>query len=53
MEVALFRFGLIAPLLNNQVDDSKAYRRDGSTLITLDSRRFITRIQLKPIKTRV
>jgi hypothetical protein len=25
MEVALFRFGLIAPLLNNQVDDSKAY----------------------------
>lgn len=25
MEVALFRFGLIAPLLNNQVDDPKAY----------------------------
>jgi putative transposase len=25
MEVALFRFGLIAPLLNNQVDDAKAY----------------------------
>jgi len=25
MDVALFRFGLIAPLLNNQVDDSKAY----------------------------
>jgi len=25
MEVALFRFGLIAPLLNNQVEDSMAY----------------------------
>lgn len=25
MEVALFRFGLIAPLLNNQVEDPKAY----------------------------
>jgi hypothetical protein len=24
MVVALFRFGLIAPLLNNQVDDRKA-----------------------------
>lgn len=25
LEIALFRFGLIAPLLNNQVDDPKAY----------------------------
>jgi putative transposase len=25
MDVALFRFSLIAPLLNNQVEDSKAY----------------------------
>jgi len=25
MEVALFRFDLIAPLLNNQVKDPKAY----------------------------
>lgn len=25
MEVALFRFGLIAPILNKQVDDTNAY----------------------------
>ncbi len=33
MEVALFRFGLIAPLLNNQVDDPKAYLERISSLV--------------------
>ncbi|TEB05967.1 Integrase core domain protein [Pelotomaculum schinkii] len=33
MEVALFRFGLIAPLLNNQVDNPKVYLEKVSALV--------------------